>query len=190
MTNPAQPPPLPPPQLEYLSSSGYGKASVLINIAVILNYIAATVDALIFLGALSFSIFMGVFIASVPPTTGPAPPFPPAVFLIGMSIIFGIPILFAAIIKFIAAHRLRKNAQYAWGLGLTAGITGCAEIMFLCVSMSCFFVFVAWIPLGVGIYTLVVLCLENVRRYINDHHGVSGFEPLPPNFPNPHSPSS
>ena len=63
----------------------------------------------------------------------------------------------AAAVKFIGAVKLLRRARNAWGWGLAAGIVGCVELW---CSLGCV------IPLAVGIYTIIILCFEHVRRYM------------------------
>jgi hypothetical protein len=56
---------------------------------------------------------------------------------------------------------LARRNPHAWGWGLATAIIGCTQLwlLFLCCLTPI-------IPLSVGIYTLVILCLPNVRIYL------------------------
>ena len=85
---------------------------------------------------------------------------------------YGIPGLLSLLVmtpKLIASSQLLKRGKHAWGWGLALGIISCAQVwMFIpcCVP--------AILPLGAGVFTIVVVCLPHVRMYLAGANMPSG----------------
>jgi hypothetical protein len=63
--------------------------------------------------------------------------------------------------KLIGGLKLLRVRKRAWGWGLAAGIVGCMELWMafpFCVPIVA--------PLAAGIFTIVILSLTHVRRYL------------------------
>ena len=162
-------PPLAPLELNYATPPPYGSAPTLVRLAAIFNFVSAGFD-------LFYAVISGVMIgvmqhafthvpAVPPPAPGAppvvAPPMPPLALLYG---IYGAPGLLCLLLlgfKICGGVKLARRSPHAWGWGLAAAIIGCTQFwMFLiCCVMSI-------IPVGVGIFTLVILCQSNVRNYL------------------------
>ena len=56
-----------------------------------------------------------------------------------------------------AVNKLQLARPHAWGWALAAGIIGCTQLF--CASCCC-------LQVAAGVYTVVILCLENVRRHL------------------------
>jgi hypothetical protein len=149
---PASPYDLPPP-LDYFPPAS-DNAETLVRLAVIFNYISVGLD---FAGFLCFGA-IGVLFFVAPDAMGPHNAGDPPPQLVGglyvglaaLMVIFGI-------VKFIGTRKLQTAGPGAWGWGLTAGIIGCIQL--LCGSCCC-------LQVAPGIYTLVILCFQNVRNYL------------------------
>ena len=149
-------------QLAYMSvTNPYRNAPTLVLLAVIFNYVMAGIDLLYGLSCLGFAIFMYFTITSTTVTSGSG--IPPERWIALLYAGPAIPSLAVATIKIIAATKMRRRSRHAFGWGLAAGIVGCIQIWcgVLCMP-ACI------IPLGVGIYTIVIVCLDYVRAYLAD----------------------
>jgi hypothetical protein len=128
-------------------------AEKLVRLAVIFNYISVGLDVAGFLG---FGIIGTLFFVApdlFPRNAGDPPPALMGGLYAGMAVMMVV----LGVVKAIGTRKLQKAGPGAWGWGLTAGIIGCAQL--LCGSCCCLQV----LP---GIYTIVILCLQNVRQYL------------------------
>ncbi len=128
-------------------------APKLVRLAVIFNYISGGLDIALALLGLGIGL---VFLAA--PELAPKNPDDPPAWVIAM-VYLGVGSIAAilAVVKLIATRKLQVARPGAWGWGLTAGILGCAQ--FFCGSCCC-------LQVAAGVYTIVILCFENVRRYL------------------------
>jgi hypothetical protein len=76
------------------------------------------------------------------------------------------------VVKMIAATKLRRRSRGAWGWALGVAIASCVQLecSFFCVG-----------PLALGIYMIIMLCNDRVRRYLKD--SASGARDLPADQP-------
>jgi hypothetical protein len=149
-----------PPQIDLpYEPNTYDNASMLVRLSFIFFYIVGGID---FLAVPFFIVYIFLFPmmlhASGP---GGAPPPPAAVSYI-VSATYGLCALISllqGILKMIAATKLRRRSTGAWGWALAAGIAACLQLQcsFFCV-----------LPLAAGVFTIVILCRENVRRYLRE----------------------
>jgi hypothetical protein len=169
-------PPEPPRPIElaYETPPPYGSAPLLVRLAAIFTFVSAGFDLIY---AIISGIMIGVMqytfthMPPIPPPPGAvppagaapvaAPPMPPMALFYG---IYGGPGLLCLVVlgfKVFGGIKLVRRSPRAWGWGLATAIIGCTQFwMFLiCCAMSI-------IPVGVGIYTLVVLCQTSVRNYL------------------------
>ncbi len=169
MSNPPSDPspPTPPYDIHYLAPPD--NASNLLRLTVIFNYIAAGLDALTCL----LGIGVGIFFIIAGPTMEQKPGDPPPLLLGIIYLCIGVLAIGYAIVKIIAARKLSNAAPHAWGWGLAAGIVGCAQL--LCGS-CCF------LQVGAGIYTVVILCFDNVKRELSQRQSqAAGMGGMPEN---------
>ncbi|HVT80293.1 MAG TPA: hypothetical protein VHM90_06505 [Phycisphaerae bacterium] len=136
----------------------YGSAPTLTKVAAILNIVMAGIDLLYGLGMLVATI---VFLipGAVDKHEFDGNNGPPLI-----AIQIGLPIAFliisaAGIVKLVAGIKLLRRKPGAWGWTLAGGIVGCMQIWcsYFCV-----------LPMGIGVFTIVVCCLDTVRRYLAD----------------------
>jgi len=147
----------PPIDLPYASVTEFGNAALLVRLAAIFLYVAAGLDFLYGLIQIAMAFVMPYLMrASTPPGEAPPPPHMDMIIVI-MYAAIGVLCLLVCGLKLIAATKLLRVRRHAWGFGLAAGIVSCTQ--FWC-SLFCV------LPMGAGIYTIVILCLENVRRYL------------------------
>ena len=172
---------LPPPmQMSYESVRPHGNARVLLLLAGIFTLVTAGLD---YLYAIVITGY-GIFFATVTiPTTGPGVTPPPFDFQkVLPPILLGLALLSASVatLKLIAGIKLLRGSSRAWGWGLAAGIAGCTQIW---CSYFCL------IPLAVGIFTIVVLCLNDTRVYLSTPRSTNVNPPVPaaPGSPPPGS---
>jgi hypothetical protein len=142
-----------PPPLDYFPPAE-DNAEKLVRLAVIFNYISVGIDLV---GVLLFAGFGSVvFIA--PQILGPQNPGdPPPQVIGGVYIGLAVVMMVYGIVKAIGTRKLQKAAPGAWGWGLAVGIIGCCQA--LCGSCCC-------LQAAPGIYTVVILCFQNVRHYL------------------------
>jgi hypothetical protein len=124
-----------------------------IKVAAILNLVMCGLDFLYALLALAAAILFPLMDTA----TSPDDP-PPWVF----SIVAGVMLLLAATagtLKLVAGMKLLKLRPNARGWTLAAGIVGCGQLWcsYFCV-----------LPLGIGIYSIVVACLDSVKQHLLD----------------------
>jgi len=136
----------------------YGNAPTLTKVAAILNLVMAGIDLLYGLGVIIAAVCF--FIPGlVDPKEFDGNNGPPLMALqIGLTI-GSFLVVGAGLMKLIAGIKLLRRKQGAWGWALAGGIIGCVQIWcsYFCV-----------LPMGIGIFTIVVCCLETVRRYLAD----------------------
>jgi hypothetical protein len=63
-------------------------------------------------------------------------------------------------VKLIGTRKLQRGGRGAWGWGLAVGIIGCCQLV--CGSCLC-------LQVAPGIYTVVVMCFQNVRNHLQSH---------------------
>jgi hypothetical protein len=153
MSNPVPPNPYDQPPVYDDFPAPADNAPALVRLAVIFNYISVGLDAAMSLLALGFGTLF-----SVAPEIAPKDPGDPPVWVIAL-LYLGVGSLAAiiAVVKLIATRKLQLARPGAWGWGLAAGIIGCVQ---LC-GLSCI-----CLQTAAGIYTIVILCFENVRRHL------------------------
>ena len=136
----------------------YGSAPTLVRVAMILLYVMAGLDLFGGLGVAA-AILLKFFVYHAVPVGAGHPP-PPDVW-VRVVIDSGIAILccLEGALLLVAATKLVRRSRNAWGLALAAAIVCCVQ--FQC-SIFCV------LPLGIGVYTIVVLVQESVRRYLQD----------------------
>jgi hypothetical protein len=155
---PTPPDPPPPIDLAYQTPPPFGKAPLLVKVTAILTLVSAGIDVLS-VGMCAFLI--GVIYFSLLKT--PSPPGTPPLLLM-MSIVYGTPAVLCLLVvgfKTCGGVKLLRRGPRAWGWGLAAAIIGCAEIwtIYPCCAP-------ALLQIGIGVYSLIVLCNPNVRRYL------------------------
>jgi hypothetical protein len=154
-----------PPEYGYGSSPApeqrgpaENNASKLVHLAVIFNYISVGVDGLGFLGGVGMGILilaMGPEIARQQPNDV-SPALAAAVYVAA-----GCAMAVLGVVKLIAARKLQKGGPGAWGWGLAAGIMGCCELCPFCLCVQ---------P-AAGVYTVVILCFQKVKTYLDSGQG-------------------
>lgn len=153
----SQPPPYDPygqqGPMDYYSPPPEDKAPKLIRLAVIFNYISAGLDA----AASLMTLGLGLLVMIVPDMAPRNPGDPPAQVLGAIYVAIGCLMAGIATVKFIAMSKLRRASPQAWGWSLAAGIIGCAQVFFI--SCCC-------LQVAAGIYTVVILCLSNVKAHL------------------------
>jgi hypothetical protein len=161
---PPQPPPQSPPPIElvYQTPLPYGNAPLLVKLAAIFNFISAGLDLLQAIAGVGTAIFMQYILTQIPPAKPGAPPLvlpSPTMFYA----LYGTPGILSLLVlgfKIYAGVKLLRRSRHAWGWGLAAAIIGCAEIWAL--SPCC----IGLLHIGIGVYSLVILCLADVRLYL------------------------
>jgi len=160
-----------PPQwgetISYQSRSQYGNAAVLVKLAGIFNLVAAGLDALCGLAMAGFVVLM-VFIAAeasrpgapAGPGHGGAGTRPEEAWMVA-GVYGGLAVLSlgVSVVKAIGGTKMLRHSPGAWGWGLAAGIVGCVQLW---CSLACV------VPMSAGIYTIIILCLDHVRRFLAD----------------------
>jgi hypothetical protein len=91
---------------------------------------------------------------------GTAPP--PTWVLVALYGGMGIMSIAVGVLKLVGGLKLMRLRPGAWGWGLAAGIAGCPQVW---CSLFCV------MPLAVAIYTIVVLCRQDVRWYLHTMGG-------------------
>jgi hypothetical protein len=172
MTQPGEPPP-PPHDLNYQTVRPESSAATLVLLAFIFNYSAGGLEMLYALfRILSIFITSAMFIIPKPAGTAPAFSFAGPAVMIAVDVAMFILSLGAGVLKVAAAEGLRRRTHWAWPTALAAGIVGCVEIWCSCCMV---------ITLAAGVYTIVILCLESVRTYLQQRPPQTGFPVIPPN---------
>jgi hypothetical protein len=164
--------PQPDPLLSYQTPPPHGNAPLLVRLAGIFLIVAAGFDLLYAIGMGVLSGFMYYMITTAPPPRGPGGPPPALLALIyavpgTLSLLVCGPILFGAI-------RLLRGGSRTWAWGLTSAILCCCHIWMF---MGCCAVMV--IPIGAGVYSIVILCLSNVRQYLQGGAYPASYPPPP-----------
>ncbi|HVS72826.1 MAG TPA: hypothetical protein VHQ47_16335 [Phycisphaerae bacterium] len=152
------------PVLGYEPPEGYESAPKLVRLAGTFNIIVAVLDILSALGLgtmivlLATGIVPEAMLDSEPGMAlgGSRPPL--ALFLVTWGCCAALEIA-VAVVKLVGATKLLHTSRNAWGWGLATGIVGCGQ--FWC-GLTCV------LPMAAGIYTIVILCREDVRRYLRD----------------------
>ena len=145
------------------AGEGYGQVPAdatvkkLIMLAFIFDFVMAGIDAVYGIGMI-VAAFVVPAIITASAAAGPAgasPP-PPTAVLVVIYCGMGLVSLLAGIVKLIAGLKMKRNSRGAWGWGLAAGIVACVQLWcsFFCV-----------LPMAAGIYSIVILCREDVRSY-------------------------
>jgi hypothetical protein len=157
------PSPQPPVDLAYQTPLPHDNAPTLVKLAGIFTLVSAGFD-LVHAGiGIAVAVVMYYTFTHQPPAAPGAPaglPFPPVVF----AAIYGLPgLLSLAVLGFKIAGgiKLLRRSPRAWGWGLAAAIIGCTEVWMF--SPCCL---MPILPIGIGIFSIVVLCLPNVRLYL------------------------
>ena len=152
-TPPSDPFGQPPPQPFDYYAPPPDNAAALIRLTVIFNYISVGLDACLSLIGLGFGTFF-----LVAPDMAPHDPGDPPAWVIGiLYLVVGLLAAAFAIVKVIGTRKLQLARPHAWGWALAAGIIGCTQLF--CASCCC-------LQVAAGVYTVVILCLENVRRHL------------------------
>ncbi len=151
----------------YQDPSPYGNAPLLVKLVGIFTIVVAGLDIIYGVVMLMSGIFIGTGAMPIPafevnPAGGagaPAVPPPPLAFFVWLLVFITLIAVCAGIVKLIAGIKILRRRRSAWGWGLAVGIVGCLQLwcVYFCV-----------VPLGVGIFTIVVMSLEGVRRYLRD----------------------
>jgi hypothetical protein len=170
--DPSNPPYPPDPSFAYqpLPYQPYGSAPTLTKLAGIFNCIMAGMDLLYALGIGVFAILVAAGVipqdafddksAFPPPGGGPhVYSGPPIALIYGITGAISVVALAAGIVKLIAGIKMLRRKPGAWGWSLAGGIFGCTQLWcsYFCV-----------LPMGIGVFTIVVCCLDTVRRYLRD----------------------
>lgn len=137
----------------------YDNAPTLVRLASIFFYITGAIDFLAVPLFVAYVFFFPMFLrAGTRPGAAP----PPALMAPIVSAAYGLCALVSllqGILKMIAATKLRRRSPGAWGWALAAGIAACLQL-----ECSLFCV----LPLANGVFTIVILCMESVRRYLRE----------------------
>jgi len=147
----------------------YGSAPLLVKLAAIFNLVMAGLDVIY--GLLLAALVVLIIAMGHAPAGASAGPelFPgrpgeemkPEDVKIA-SAVYGVMAFMSlgvAVVKLIGGIKLLRHSRGAWGWGLTAGIVGCVQLW---CSLFCV------LPLAVGIYTIVAMSMESVRRFLAD----------------------
>jgi hypothetical protein len=161
--------------LSYASTNPYGNASTLVRLAGIFNLIMGGINAfaaLIYIGiviAMHF-VFTGRIsgMMGIPPATYPAgasPPtrmsgMPPEWIFLAIYSGYGLLNLAAGGIELAAGFGILKRKSWAFPMSIAA-ISAGFLVSFTC-SLMCI------LPIGNAVYTLVIICMENSRRYLRN----------------------
>lgn len=154
---------LPPEQqtyeVQYQTPPPQGNAATLVRLAAIFMLVAAGLHMLSVLIHVGMAIFIPWVMTRDPRVmAGPGSPPPIWIFPV-MYGAYALVALAAAVVTFLGGMKLLKKRKGAFGWGLAAGIMCCLSIW---CSIGCI------LPIGAGIYTIVILCLEHVRAYLRD----------------------
>ena len=149
--------------LAYQTPPPYGNAPTLVKLAGIFSLVSAAFDLVQAAFGVGMAVVMHYTVANAPPPPpgAPAVPQPPLALFYA---IYGTPAILCLVMlgfKIFGGIKLLRRGPHVWGWGLALAIMGCAEIwtVFLCCPMYL-------VPLGIGIYTLVILSLPNVRLFL------------------------
>ncbi|HEY4328995.1 MAG TPA: hypothetical protein VGN88_04605, partial [Phycisphaerae bacterium] len=154
--------------------SPYGNSPKLIQVTAILNLVMAGLDFL--WGGVMVVVLIVIGAGGMSPEelsgdAGPGGATPKWLFIL-VAGIFALFCAIAGILKLTGGVKLLRRTRFAWGIGLSGGIVGCMQLWcsYFCV-----------LPMGIGIFTIVVLALENSRRYLRENPRVdpNGPPPLP-----------
>ena len=162
---PLQNPPEPPVELAYETPPAWGNAPLLVRLAAIFAFVTTGLDvvhALVAGGAAGFMYYTFTHMPVAPAGGAPAPalPMPPIVFCL----IYAIPAALSLLVigfKLVGAIKLIRLGRNAWGWGLATAILQCTELWQV---EPCCVMFI--LPLGAGVYTIIILCMPHVRRYL------------------------
>jgi hypothetical protein len=140
-----------PYDIAYQSGNAYRSAPTLVKLAAIFNFVMAGIDFVY-----GLCLIVGTIIFAVLPDDPGDPPH--WIIATIMAAITVLPFA-AASLKLTAGLKLIRFGKSAGGWGLAAGIFGCTQLWcsYFCV-----------LPLACGVFTIVVVCLENVRAYLRD----------------------
>jgi len=160
----------------YDNPAPYGSAPLLLKIAGIVNIVMAGIDILYaaLWAIVAICVATGALdpqLANLPERPAVAPGDIPNSVLVAVILGIGVLALAAGLLKLIGGIKILRRSSGAWGFGLVSGILGCLQIWcsYLCL-----------IPLAVGVFTIVVLSLENSRRYLRENPASgAGPSPLP-----------
>jgi len=146
-----------PPPFDYYTPT-QDNAPSLIRLAVIFNYISVGLDVCVCLIEFGFGTLFLVAPNMMSNNPGDLPPW-----ILGIIyLVMGLLAAAYAIVKTIGTRKLQKNRPHAWGWGLAIGIIGCAQMF--CASCCC-------LQVAAGVYTVVILSLQNVRNYLASQQG-------------------
>jgi len=147
------------------NAAPYGGAPLLVKINAITNIVMSAIDVFwaLFLGILAICLAtgtMGLHDFNGPERQGPTPGDPPVVVV---AVVMGgtaVVSFLAGILKLVGGIKLLRRSRGAWGFGLAGGIVGCLQVwcLYFCV-----------LPMAVGIFTIIIMALENTRRYLHDN---------------------
>ena len=163
--------PQPSYPLEYQTTSPYGNAPTQVKLAGVFNLIMGSINALaalLYLGVCAFMYLwlsgripaMGSMAASGPATMPSIAGLKPEWFLSLFYVGYAILNLLSAGGGIAAGIAILRRWPSAFGLAIVAVAT-----QFLA-SFTCSLLCV--LPLGCAIYTLVILCMDQTRRYLRD----------------------
>jgi len=164
------PEPAPPEStLTYETPQPYGNAPILVKLAAIFGFVAAGLDLLGV--ALAVIMLVTVFwvmgqMNSAPAPGGAATPLGPrSVMWLTLAIRGGGALLgiISAAVKTVAGIQLLRHSRRAWGWGLASGIIGSIPLTGI---LTCGVICLGTLPAGV--FTLVVMLLGHVRRFLAD----------------------
>ncbi len=159
----------------YQATSPYGNAPTMVRLAGIFNVIMGGINivaALVYVGA---AIFMHLFLTGrlsgvlgMPaPAMSPAGStmprmagMPPEILMVGLYVVYALLNLVAGTLELTAGIGILKRKPWVFGKSIAALSAG-----FL-VSFTCSLMCV--LPIGNAVYTLVVICMENCRRYMRN----------------------
>lgn len=148
------------------SPAPQGNAALLVQLAAIFNLVMGGLDAIYALVHLGIAGVVFYFLTLPGAAGGGAgggrwPSWTFSLIYVGMAALQ----ISAGAVKITAGVKLLRLKKYPGVWGLVAGVVGCTQLW--CGALCVF-------PLAVGIYTVVVFCLKDVKAYLRRETGEDG----------------
>jgi hypothetical protein len=164
--------------MNYPTPSPYGNAPMLVKLAGIFNIVVGALTILFAVVQGVWAVFMRAMLTAptapsgtttvwgIPfSTTTTGSPMPGAFQWIFVALYAGAALLdlISGIVEISAGVALVRRSRRSFGWGIAALVASFLSVFSSFFGVCCL---VAILPLGSGIYTLVVLCFDNCRRYL------------------------
>ena len=165
--SPPAPESRPPLELSYQTPPPWGNAPLLVRLAAIFAFVTVGSDVLhvLMAGAITGGWYYLLTHWPVPPAGAPAGapvmPAPPSMMIGWTYALMGVLSLLVIPFKLVGAVKLLRRGTNAWSWGLAAAVLECIALWQA--APCCVFVV---LPLGAGVYTIIILCFAHVRRYL------------------------